>query len=163
MQRKGVWIGLGLIVAAIVVPLVLVLTLVMPQFRIDERVVPVDGSPHSVTLPSGTEYALLAETRTTSGTPSCLVIGEDGAPIPLRATSGSVTVNNLMVLRTFDTGDGEVVVTCQPAPGYTEVALGRYPKMALLLTGIFGAFGFALVFGGLGVTLLVLALVRRKR
>ncbi len=155
--------GLGLLLAAIVVPVLLILTLTLPQFRLDARVVPLDGAPHTVELPSGAEYAVLAATRVKEGAPSCVVTGPDGAPVPLRAVSGSVTVENRMVLRTFDTGGGRVTATCAPAPGYSEVVLGKRPDMARLLGGIFGAFGFALLAGGPGLVLLITGLARRRR
>lgn len=163
MRRTGLWVGIGAIIAAIVVPVVLLLTMVLPQFRLNEQVVPLDGAPHAVTLPPDAEYAVLAETRSKVGAPSCVLTAPDGAPIRLRAVSGGVTVNNRMVLRTFDTGAGEVVATCAPAPGYADVALGKYPDMGRLLVGIFGAFGFAIAFGGVGSVLVILALVRRSR
>lgn len=156
-------VGALLLVAAIVVPLILVLTLTLPQFRLDARSVPLDGAPHAVELPADAEYAVLAATRTKEGAPSCVLTGAGGAPIPLREVSGGVTVENRMVLRVFDTGSGAVTATCSPAPGYTEVVLGKRPDMARLLGGIFGAFGFALLSGGAGLILLVRGLRGRGR
>ncbi|MET9329128.1 hypothetical protein [Tsukamurella sp. NPDC003166] len=156
-------LGLGLLLAVIAVPIVLILTLTLPQFRLDAHVVPLDGAPHTVELPSGTEYAVLAATRVKEGAPSCLLTGLDGAPVPLREVSGAVTVENRMVLRTFDTGGGRITATCTPAPGYSEVVLGKRPDMPRLLGGIFGAFGFALLAGAPAVVLLIAGLARCRR
>ncbi|MCA0155905.1 hypothetical protein LB823_06820 [Tsukamurella sp. M9C] len=155
--------GAAMILAAIVVPILLVLTLTLPQFRLDAQTVPLDGAPHAASLPAGAEYAVLAATRTKEGAPSCVLTGPDGAPIPLREVSGGVTVENRMVLRVFDTGTGAVTAGCPPTPGYTEVALGKRPDMTRLLGGIFGAFGFALLVGGPGLVLLIGGLRGRAR
>lgn len=147
--------GAAMILAAIVVPILLVLVFTLPQFRLDAQAIPLDGAPHAVELPAGAEYAVLAATRTKEGAPSCALTGPDGAPIVLREVSGGVTVENRMVLRVFDTGAGAVTATCPPTPGYTEVVLGKRPDMTRLLGGIFGAFGFALLIGGPGLVLLI--------
>ncbi|TWS20511.1 hypothetical protein FK529_03975 [Tsukamurella asaccharolytica] len=156
-------VGAAMIVAAVVVPILLILLLTLPQFRLGAQVVPLDGAPHAVELPADAEYAVLAATRTKEGAPSCVLTGPDGAPIPLREVSGSVTVENRMVLRVFDTDSGAVTATCPPTPGYTEVVLGKRPDMTRLLGGIFGAFGFALLVGGAGLILLVGGLRGRSR
>lgn len=155
--------GLGLLLAALVVPILLVLLLTLPQFRLDAQVIPLDGASHAVELPAGKEYAVLAATRTKAGAPSCVLTGPGGAPVPLREVPGGVTVENRMVLRVFDTGSGAVVATCPPTPGYTEVVLGKRPDMTRLLGGIFGAFGFALLSGGPGLVLLIGGLRGRAR
>lgn len=155
--------GAALLLAAVVVPILLVLTLTLPQFRLDAQSIPLDGAPHAVELPAGAEYAVLAATRTKEGAPSCVLTGPDGAPIPLREVSGGVTVENRMVLRVFDTGSGVVTAACPPTPGYTEVVLGKRPDMTRLLGGIFGAFGFALLVGGPGLVLVVGGMRGRSR
>ncbi|NMD56917.1 MULTISPECIES: hypothetical protein [Tsukamurella] len=155
--------GAAMILGAVVVPILLVLTFTLPQFRLDAHSIPLDGAPHAVELPAGAEYAVLAATRTKEGAPSCALTGPDGAPIALREVSGGVTVENRMVLRVFDTGTGGVTATCPPTPGYSEVVLGKRPDMARLLGGIFGAFGFALLVGGAGLVLLIGGLRGRAR
>ena len=89
-----------------------------PANAADPKVAVVQG----VELPADAEYAVLAATRTKEGAPSCVLTGPDGAPIPLREVSGSVTVENRMVLRVFDTGSGAVTAACPPTPGTTESA-----------------------------------------
>ncbi len=148
-------VGAAMVLAAVVVPILLVLVFTLPQFRLHAQIVPLDGAPHAVVLPADAEYAVLAATRTKDGAPSCTLTGPDGAPIALREVSGGVTVENRMVLRVFDTGSGAVTATCPPTPGYTDVALGKRPDMTRLLGGIFGAFGFALLVGGPGLVLLI--------
>lgn len=150
-----------MIVAAIVVPVAAVVVLVLPQFQLNGQVIPVDGAPHSITVPLDAEYAVFAETRSKAGAPSCVLTGPDGASIPLREVSGTVTVNNRMVLRTFDTGGGELTARCSGGV-YDEVVLGKYPDMGLLLGGIFGSLGFALIVGGSGSVLLIVTVARRS-
>lgn len=153
--------GAAMLLAAIVVPILLVLVFTLPQFRLDAQPVPLDGAAHAVDLPAGAEYAVMAATRTKEGAPSCVLTGADGAPIPQRAVSGGVTVENRMVLRVFDTGSGHIEATCAPVPGFDEVVLGKRPDMTRLLGGVFGAFGFALLVGGPGLVLLIRGLRER--
>ncbi|MDP0396810.1 hypothetical protein [Tsukamurella strandjordii] len=162
----GIWVGAAMMLLAVIVPVVATVTVVLPQFRLDMQTVPADGAPHSVTVPADRTYAVFAETRTTVGAPSCTLTTAGGAPIEQRVTGGNVTVSNRMVLSVFETGAGDVVATCSPGmpeAGGAEVALGRYPDMGLLLGGIFGSLGFALVVGGLGLTVLIVSLVRRRK
>ncbi|WP_147291142.1 hypothetical protein [Tsukamurella paurometabola] len=158
--------GIGMLVAAFAVPVIITVLIVLPQFRLDMQTVPADGAPHTVVVPADRTYAVFAETRTTVGAPSCTLARPDGAPVEQRTTGGNLTVSNRMVLSTFDTGAGPVVATCSagmPEAGGDEVAIGRYPSMGLLLGGIFGALGFALVVGGIGLTVLIVTVVRRSK
>lgn len=149
-------------VVAVVVPLVAILVLVLPQFRLDQQVVPADGAPHALTVPRGADYAVLVETRSAASAPSCVVADGSGER-RLRPVSGSVTIGNRMVVRRFETGDGDLVATCAGGADIDEVALGKYPNMGLMLGGIFGSFGFAMVVGGAGLATLLVTVVRRAK
>lgn len=155
--------GIGLMLLAVAVPIVALFVLVLPQFRLDPQVVPADGAPHALTVTRGAEYAVYAETRDKAAAPACVIVdAPSGRPIVPRYDDRSVTIGNRMIIWRFDTGGGLLSVTCRPAAGLDEVAIGTVPNTSLLLLGTIGSLGFALVVGGIGVTMLIVTVARRK-
>ncbi len=164
--RTGIWVGIALLVVAVVAPLVVVLTVVVPAWDLDRRSVPADGAPHSLSLPANADYAIYTANSEYLSylDPQCRVTDSSGAEVELRPIAGTTTVSGWKVLRRFDTGSGDVVLTCTP-PGETKqsVQVGAYPRFGPMIGGIFGALGIAGVSGLLGLVFIVVTLVRRSR
>lgn len=156
--RSGIWIGLGLMLAAVLV-LVAAGLLFWRSLAGDAEVVDADGQPHQVTLPAGKTYGVfLTEAR-----PASCTLSADGEEVDLGPVSGSYEVNQWYADREFETGDGDLTVTCTSAAPDAEVRLGPLPSIGGLLGAIFGGLCLAGLLGVGGLVLLVTTLVRRSR
>ncbi|WEL93802.1 hypothetical protein P1N98_02520, partial [Tsukamurella tyrosinosolvens] len=71
--RAGIWVGVVVLVLAVVAPLVLVLTVVVPAWDLDRRAVPADGEAHGLVLPANAEYAVFSQNSAewSSRDPAC--------------------------------------------------------------------------------------------
>ncbi|NMD56916.1 MULTISPECIES: hypothetical protein [Tsukamurella] len=164
--RAGIWVGAGLLVLAVVVPLTLVLTVVVPAWDLDRRSVPADGAPHGLVLPAHADYALYSSNSPEWGAfdPACRATDGAGGAIDLRSQSGTTTVAGWKVLRRFDTGSGMLVLTCDSPDGTLQhVEVGRAPRIGPMIGGVFGAIGLAGLFGLAGLVCIVVTVVRRSR
>ncbi|KXP03416.1 hypothetical protein [Tsukamurella pseudospumae] len=164
--RTGVWVGIGLLIAAVVVPIVLVVTLIVPAFGGDRDEFSADGARHSLSLPAGEKYALFVPSSGDGflhDVPSCVVAATGGRPITVRRPSGEVSLNGWRVFGTFDTGSGKVDVTCTARSSDTTLRVGKYPEIGKAVGGIFGAIGAAGVLGVAGIVLIIVTVVRRSR
>src|SRR5215207_815893 len=101
--------------------------------------------------------------------PPCEVKDANGTAVPLKSPTGSetITINNdtwYVIARSVETvPPGEYVVSC--ADEETGTSYGVGPRMSILgfVGSIFGLVGSLLVFIGLGVVLLVIAAVKRRK
>ncbi|TCN44241.1 hypothetical protein EV644_101624 [Kribbella orskensis] len=101
--------------------------------------------------------------------PPCEVKDSSGADVPLESPTGSetITVNNntwYVIARSVETvPPGEYVVSC--ADDDTGASYGVGPRMSILgfVGAIFGLLGSLLVFIGLGVVLLIVGAVKRRK
>lgn len=166
--RAGIWIGIGLLVAAIVVPIILAVTLVIPAFQLDQRTFQADGKPQTLVLPANADYAVYVVDNEfyTYLDARCEVADSEGVAIPLERPSGKATVNGWKVQSRFATGSGTVVATCISPGGdgsVQDVRIGRSPDMAAMLGGIFGAIAAAGLLGLAGLVCIIVTVVRRSR
>ncbi|WP_019200996.1 hypothetical protein [Tsukamurella sp. 1534] len=157
------WFGVAAVVVAIVVPIVVLLTIVVPQFGAEAQYVPADRAPHELTVPSNSRIGLFTVDRT--GPIPCSVTDSSGAQVPVEwMENSSVTVNEWTATRTFDSGDGRIVVTCADAVSAEDrVRVAEMPDAGLLVGGILGSIAFGLVFLAVGIVLIIVTLVRRAR
>lgn len=157
--RSGIWIGLALMLAAVLV-LVAAGVIFWRSLSGDAEVVDADGAPHEVTLPAGETYGVfLTETRPAT----CTVSDADGREVDLGPVSGSYEVNQWYADRELETGDGDLTVTCTSAAPDAEVRLGPLPSIGGLVGAIFGGLCLAGLLGVGGLVLLVVTVVRRSR
>jgi ferric-dicitrate binding protein FerR (iron transport regulator) len=160
---KGVWFGVAAMVAAVAVPAVVLLVLVVPQVRGDAQYVAADGAAHSLTVPGGTRMGLYTTERT--GPIPCRVASADGAQLVIVWINGEVTVNQWTATRSFDSGDGRIVVTCAETRigAEDQVRVDQLPNVVVMVGGILGAIAFGILFMSIGTVLVVVTLVRRSR
>ena len=160
--RSGIWIGVALMVAAVLV-LIAAGVFFWRSLSGDAVVVDADGQPHQVTLPADETYGVFL-TGSRPATCTLLDRGEDGgAEVDLGAVSGSYEVNQWTADREFETGSGDLTVTCTATTPDAEVRLGPLPSIGGLVGAIFGGLCLAGLLGVGGLVLLVVTVVRRRR
>ena len=101
--------------------------------------------------------------------PPCEVKDSSGADVPLESPTGSetITINDntwYVIARSVETvPPGEYVVSCADEDTGTSYGVG--PRMSILgfVGAIFGLIGSLLVFIGLGVVLLIVGAVKRRK
>lgn len=101
--------------------------------------------------------------------PPCEVKDASGADVPLKSPTGSetITINDntwYVIARSVETvPPGEYVVSCADEDTGTSYGVG--PRMSILgfVGSIFGLIGSLLVFIGLGVVLLVVGALKRRK
>ncbi|TCM37868.1 hypothetical protein [Kribbella sp. VKM Ac-2568] len=101
--------------------------------------------------------------------PPCEVKDSSGADVPLKSPTGSetITINDntwYVIARSVETvPPGEYVVSCADEDTGTSYGVG--PRMSILgfVGSIFGVIGSLLVFIGLGVVLLVVGALKRRK
>lgn len=164
--RAGIWVGIALLVAAVVGPLIIALTIVIPAWDLDRRSVPADGALHGVVLPANADYAIYTANSEylSQRDPACAAVDGAGAEVELRPLAGTTTVGGWKVLRRFDTGSGTVVVTCESPEGVRQnVEVGKYPRFGPMIGAIFGALALGGVLGLSGFLCVLVTAVRRSK
>lgn len=156
---KGVWIGIVLMVLAIVVLAVGMFAAWKPLFSAD-AVFPADGQEQAVDLPAGEDRGVWLR----EGQPaSCRAVDADGNPIRFDGTGGDYNVNEWNAVNKFDTGAGDVVFTCQSGIEGTEVRISPLPGVGTIVVAMLLSCGLALLLGIGGLVLLIVTLVRRSK
>lgn len=163
--RKGMLVvGIMLMVLSPILFCAGLLWSLVPLLSADATV-PTNGTPTRVDLPADTTRALYVDSSSSWGETSCQVADAAGAAIDLGGVSGDVEVNGYTAERTFDTGDGDVTVTCTTADdlfaGSDEVRIGAVPGKGFVVAIMLSLGLPALVFL-FGLVLLIVALVRRR-
>lgn len=163
--RKGLLItGIMLMVLAPILFCAGFLWALVPLMSTDATV-PVDGTATRVDLPPDTTRALYVDSTTTWGQLSCEVVDASGTPVELRGVTGDVEVNDFTAARSFDTGDGDLTITCRTGgdafPGSDEVRVAAVPGKGFAIAIVASFAVPALVFL-IGLLLLIIALVRRR-
>lgn len=159
--RSGIWIGLALMLAAVLV-LVAAGLIFWRSLAGHAEVVDADGRPHEVTLPAEKTYGVFL---TGSRPATCTLSdgGRGGQEVDLGPVSGSYEVNQWYADREFATGSGELTATCTSAAPDAEVRLGPLPSIGGLVGALFGGLCLAGLLGIGGLVLLVVTIVRRSR
>lgn len=156
--RSGIWIGIALMLAAVLV-LVAAVVIFWRSLSGDASVVDADGRPHQVTLPAEETYGVFL----TDARPATCTILDGGEEVDLGPVSGSYEVNQWYADRELDTGSGDLTVTCTATAPDAEVRLGPLPSIGGLIGAIFGGLCLAGLLGVGGLVLLVATVVRRSR
>ncbi|MEV5002460.1 hypothetical protein [Nocardioides sp. LML1-1-1.1] len=156
--RSGIWIGVALMVAAVLV-LVAAGVIFWRSLSGDASVVDADGRPHQVTVPADETYGVFL----TGSRPATCTILDGGDEADLGPVSGSYEVNQWTADREFETGSGDLTVTCTATTPEAEVRLGPLPSIGGVVGAIFGGLCLAGLLGVGGLALLVVTVVRRSR
>lgn len=156
--RSGIWIGVALMVAAVLV-LVAAGVIFWRSLSGDAPVVDADGQAHQVTLPAEETYGVFL----TASRPATCTVLDGGEEVDLGPVSGSYEVNQWTADREFETGSGDLTVTCTATTADAEVRLGPLPSIGGLVGAIFGGLCLAGLLGVGGLVLLVVTIVRRSR
>ena len=161
-SRTGIWIGIGLMAAAVVVAVVAGV-LVWRLLAGEVEVIAADGTPHEVTLPADETYGTWVEP---SRPATCRVVDAERGEVTLERPAGTYEVNQWDADRSFETGSGTLTVTCSPgvpdAAG-TEVRLGPLPSIPGLLGVVFGGVCLGMLLGTAGLVVIIVTVVRRSR
>lgn len=158
-SRTGIWIGVALMAAAVVVAVVAGV-LVWRLLSGEVEVIAADGRPHEVTLTADETYGVWL---TPSHPATCTAVDADGGDVPLGPVDGSYEVNQWDADRSFETGSGSLTVTCAAATADTEVRLGPLPSIPGLIGLVLGGVCLGLLLGAAGLVVVVVTLVRRSR
>jgi hypothetical protein len=120
------------------------------------------GDP-SVTLdvPSGAERALFTRYDAPA---DCTVTDSDGRTRPLELVTGDYTYNDWVAINTFDTGSGNVSVSCTST---SDVRVAQIPSTGRFVISLVVAIGVPILlgFGGLAVLVVtgILTATRPRR
>lgn len=158
-SRSGIWIGVGLMAAAVVVAVVAAV-LVWRMLAGEVEVIDADGLPHEVTLPADESYGTWIEPARPA---TCAIADADGRDVPLGPVDGSYEVNQWDADRSFDTGSGSLTVTCTATTDDTQVRLGPLPSIPGLIGLIFGGVCLGMLLGTAGLVVIIVTVVRRSR
>lgn len=153
--RPSVWwfvVGGGLMAIGLAVGVTAFVLLFRGLLTTDASV-PADGESHRVSVPTDGDRLLWVDTL--APRPQCVVTDrESGREIPLGATNGDFERNEQTAVRSFDSGSGDLDITCEGEPG-TEVEIGPAPSIASFVGGILAAVLAPLLLGGAGFVVLL--------
>ncbi len=159
-----------LIIGSVAVFIAMIVWTVSDVATIDARV-PIDGEPHSYTVPASSDRMLLADPAVV-GQP-CVVRDSEGTTIEQEPLLGEFTMTRdgrqWSGLTRFDPGDGRIVVTCPRSGAPTtseEVVIAKAVDVGSFVARIFGTILIPMVIGGAGllwgIVLVVLIVTRRR-
>lgn len=158
--RTGIWIGVGLMAAAVVVAVVAGV-LVWRLLAGEVEVIAADGEPHEVTLPADETYGIWVE----PAWPATCRVEDAGAEVELGTPDGSYEVNQWVADRSFETGSGSLTVTCDAttARSDTRARIGPLPSIPGLIGLVLGGVCLGMLLGTAGLVVVVVTVVRRSR
>ncbi len=151
------WWVLGgvLLVLAPVVFVASLFTVLAPLFR-EDAVLPADGQAHQVSVTAGEERALFTPQGSSA---TCSITDGSGSNLQLRGVSGEFTVNEWLAVARFDTGDGELTVTCDGGGMTGEVRIGSLPSGSTFVVGLLVGILVPIALGGAGLVVLIVTAV----
>lgn len=158
-SRTGIWVGVGLMGAAVLVAVVAAV-LVWRLLSGQVEVIDADGRPHEVTLEADETYGVWLEPARPA---TCEAVDTDGGVVELGPVDGSYEVNQWEADRSFDTGSGSLTVTCTATVADTEVRLGPLPSIPGLIGLVLGGVCLGMLLGTAGLVVLIVTIVRRNR
>lgn len=151
-----VWFVVGgvlLVLAPVVFGLSLYLTL--RPLAHEDAVLPADGSTAQVSVPAGEERALYREV----GSPArCEITDGSGQVLEQRLVTGDFTYNEWRAVSRFDSGDGDLSVTCDGFPG-SRVRIGELPSTGGFVGGLLAGILLPLALGLAGVLVLLVTTI----
>lgn len=153
------WFALGaalLVLTPIVFGVSLFLTL-RPLAQQD-GVLPADGSPHQVSVPAGEDRALFTDGPSASEG-SCQVLDGSGQPLDLRPVQGDFTYHQWQATERFNTGDGDLTLTCTSAASQSNVRVAQLPSTRGFVSGLLVGVLVPLLLGGLGLLCLLITTI----
>ena len=153
-RPSGWWfvVGGGLMLVGLAVG-VTAFVLLFRGIMTTDASVPVDGDSHRVSVPTDGDRMIWADTR--AQRPQCKVTDrESGQEIPLEPTSGNFERNEQTAVRSFDSGSGDLDVTCEGDPA-TAVEIGPAPGIPSFVGGILAAVLAPLLLGGAGFVIVL--------
>lgn len=151
--RARMWVTGGAMVLLAVVVFVGGLFAVLRPLTQEDGIVEAGGPAITLDVPAGAERALF----TRYGAPAeCTVTDSEGRGQPLEPVTGDYTYNDWVALRTFDTGSGDVSVSCTDSP---DVRVARVPSTGTFVVGLVAAIGGPILLGLGGLVVLVVAAI----
>lgn len=159
---KGIWIGITMMVLAVVIPAV-VWFLVWRPFATADMYVPADGEPHSVQLPADSTHGLFLQNTAPA---ACEATDAGGEGVDLGPVSGTYNIDDRTADSSFDTeAGGEFTFVCEPldAGDDSDVLIAPLPSIGVMVLSLLGSCGLGVVLGIGGLVLLILTLLRPGR
>lgn len=158
-RPSGWWFGLGggLVVAAVVIGIGLLVWTLRPLFLTDASV-PMDGQPHAVRVPADSDRVLWIDESVTPAV--CRVVDrETSAELPIQGVDADFrrdngSIGDRLATWRFDPGSGDLEVTCAPVVSST-VEIGPAPHVGSLALGILAAVLVPLALGLTGTVVLI--------
>lgn len=148
-------VGGALLVLAPLVFVASLFTVLAPLFR-EDAVLPADGQAHQVSVVAGEERALFTPQGSSA---TCAVTDGSGADLALRRVAGEFTVNEWRAVARFDTGDGDLTVTCDGGGTTGEVRIGQLPAGSTFVVGLLVGILVPIALGGAGLVVLIVTAV----
>ncbi|GAA1476066.1 hypothetical protein GCM10009623_05120 [Nocardioides aestuarii] len=148
-------IGGALLVLAPVVFVASLFTVLAPLFR-EDAVLAADGQPHQVSVAAGEERALFTPQGSSA---TCSMTDGGGADLRLQRVTGEFTVNEWLAVARFDTGDGDLTVTCDGGGMTGEVRIGQLPSGDTFVVGLLVGILVPIALGGAGLVVLIVTAV----
>jgi hypothetical protein len=109
-----------------------------------------------VSVTAGEERALFTPQGSSA---TCSVTDGSGTDLRLRGVSGEFTVNEWQAVARFDTGDGDLTVTCDGGGMTGEVRIGQLPSGGTFVAGLLVGILVPIVLGGAGLVVLIVTAV----
>lgn len=148
-------IGGALLVLAPIVLVASIFTVLAPLFQ-EDAVLPADGRPHQVSVAAGEERTLFTPQGSSA---TCSVADGSGADLRLSRVNGEFTVNEWVAVASFDTGDGDLTVTCDGGGMTGEVRVGSLPEGSTFVVGLLVGILVPIALGGAGLVVLIVTAV----
>lgn len=147
--RARMWVIGGAMILLAVIVFVGGLFAVLRPLTQEDGIVAAGGPAISLDVPAGAERALF----TRFGVPAdCTVTDSGGRARPLEPVTGDYTYNEWVAINTFDTGNGDVSVSCTDSP---DVRVAQVPAAGRFVVGLVLAIGGPILLGFGGLVVLV--------
>lgn len=121
-----------------------------------------DGQPASVTSPADKKRMLFVEDDGSTTEPTCTVADGSGEERDLDDVTGRVTVStgsgDWLGIATFDSGDGDLTVTCTASDPGTEMRIGA-PLGFGFAAGLVISIALPMVLGAIGILILLVTTI----
>ena len=152
-RPRIIWFFIGgtLLVLAPIVFVGALFTVLRPLSQ-EDAVFAARDSPVQLDLAAGEERALFTDSGASA---DCSAVDGSGEAVAFRPVTGEFTYNEWTAVARFDTGDGQVTITCaELAPG-SELRIAQLPSTGSFVAGIVIGIVAPLLLGGIGLLVLI--------
>lgn len=156
-RPRKIWfiVGGALVVLAPIIFVGALFTVLRPLTQ-EDAVFAVSDTPVQVDLPAGEERALFSDRGVSA---DCSAVDGADEAVQFRPVTGEFTFNEWTAVARFDTGDGDLTLTCEGLYPDSEVRIAQLPSTGGLVAGIVVGVVAPLVLGLLGVLMLIVTAI----